>query len=96
MKRETRVAPARTRPSIKRHNTAIRLDTRTNLQSSRRRIQSAVNGHHHKSQSPEAGEEEGEEFYAEVMMEMDSCVSILELVQLQMDKLGEGGRGCWG
>ena len=29
-------------------------------------------------------------------MEMDSCVSILELVQLQMDKLGEGGRGCWG
>ena len=98
MKRECK-SPTVPRPSIKRHNTSIRFsDNLKQLQPpasgsgpSRRRIQSAKDGATKVQRPSTSGEEEecegGDTF--EVSVEMESCVSALELVQLQMDKLGE-------
>ena len=86
IKRESRMNLA-ARPSIKRHSTSIRL---TDAQKpSRRRIQSAkdvtspVRGG---SLSPlDETECTSGEKAVEVLVAMDSCVSTLELVQLQME-----------
>ena len=78
------------RPSIKRHNTAIRLTDSLNTSQtaqSRRRIHSTMDGPS-KGGSTTPGEgKDGDSF--EVSVETDSCVSTLELVQLPMDKLGK-------
>ena len=75
------------RPSIKRHATSIRFPE--NCRPTRKRIKSA----HDTVVTPE---EEGggggacEDTY-EISVETDSCVSTLEMVQLQMDKACESG-----
>jgi hypothetical protein len=83
MKRESKLNVVG-RPSIRRHATSIRFSD--SARPTRRRIQSA-----HDQLSEEEGEEcEGT---SEISVEMDSCVSTLELVQLQMEK--SGGLGVW-
>lgn len=75
------------RPSIKRHATSIRFGENCRTPS-RKRIKSALET----ATNPTTPGEEGGglcEDTCEISVEMESCVSTLELVQLQMDKSGE-------
>lgn len=82
MKRESKMG-AVGRPSIKRHGTSIKFnDSSTRL--ARRRIKSAAAT---LSSDEEGGGEGGPcEDTCETTVELESCVSTLELVQLQIDK----------